>query len=921
MKAKPSPFQSVSSFLAAALISLGSSAIAASFTWNSDLGGSYDGLWSDTSIDGWNGGPPVGGDTALIDNGTVTTTATNQQNGVALTIGSAGVLTENYYMYFSTTGTLTLNSGTINVTPNVGYNNGWRDSSLSSTVNANSGSSFINGSGGLRLEGNTTFSGAGNLTISPGLHNWTDGTNFAATSITKEGAGTLTLGGLGDFSGGTTVNGGTLALAANNPIGYGVGPAIINSGSLMTMTGNHSVNIGALTLNGGELSSGGFSDPTYGSYYMKGNVTAGTGTSTISAVNITSDGVRTFDVAAGGTLNVTGGFSSVYGAFGLTKTGDGTMVLSGANTYTGATNISGGTLSLATPFLDDNAPITIGFGAVLALNFVGNDTVGSLEIDGSGPLPAGLYNSSHVTYGSYFSGGGSLEILAQDGTWTSLVNGNWSDSANWDGNIIAVGTDNTATFNAAAGVTVTLDTNRIIGNLAFDVSDYIIDGANLLTFDASTASTIGVTTGRTATINTRLTSTAEIRKTGDGTLVLNGPNESTAGMAVNGGTLALTRATDNLLPSNSLTINSGGTVSLRNYNPMGAPFVTPVTINSGGLMTMSDNWSVNLGALTLDGGELSSGGFFDPIYGSYYLRNDVTVEAGTSTISAVKITAPGDRTFDVLAGGTLNVTGSFSSLFGSFGLTKAGAGTMVLSGANDYTGNTIVSEGTLALTSTSQLQFVVNDTPASNRVTGSGTATFDGVFNINTAAVSGTTGYIWSLVDRASLTGESFGANFSVAGFTQELDGVTWTMSDSRGTWSFSEDTGELTLDIGNDYDTWKTANGVTGGENDDDDSDGLTNHEEYAFGLDPTGGSSVNPILVQLNKGSGTFTYQRRKPSLTGLTSYKILTSTDLVTWIPDPTALQSATDIPSTDNESVAVTLTTAPTAAKFFVRVSAE
>ena len=52
-----------------------------------------------------------------------------------------------------------------------------------------------------------------------------------------------------------------------------------------------------------------------------------------------------------------------------------------------------------------------------------------------------------------------------------------------------------------------------------------------------------------------------------------------------------------------------------------------------------------------------------------------------------------------------------------------------------------------------------------------------------------------------------------------------------------------------------------------------------------------------------------------------KLLTSTDLVTWTPDDTAGQIATDIPSTDNESVAVTLITPPTAAKFFVRVSAE
>jgi hypothetical protein len=50
-----------------------------------------------------------------------------------------------------------------------------------------------------------------------------------------------------------------------------------------------------------------------------------------------------------------------------------------------------------------------------------------------------------------------------------------------------------------------------------------------------------------------------------------------------------------------------------------------------------------------------------------------------------------------------------------------------------------------------------------------------------------------------------------------------------------------------------------------DADGDGLNNQQEYAFGLDPTSGSSVSPITQQLDKTSGTFKYTRRKTS--GLT------------------------------------------------------
>ena len=178
------------------------------YTW-----GGGKSTWTDTSAAGWNGGPPASGDTARINNGTVTATANNQQQGVALTNGSKGVLNDGgKYAYFGPTGSLTLNGGTINITaPDVG--SGWYAGSLSTVVNANSGNSSITGSGGIRLEGDTTFTGEGNLAISHGLHNSTDGYgSFPATSITKTGSGTLTLTAVCGYTGDTTVAAGTLRL-------------------------------------------------------------------------------------------------------------------------------------------------------------------------------------------------------------------------------------------------------------------------------------------------------------------------------------------------------------------------------------------------------------------------------------------------------------------------------------------------------------------------------------------------------------------------------------------------------------------------------------------------------------------------------------------------------------------------------------
>ena len=69
------------------------------------------------------------------------------------------------------------------------------------------------------------------------------------------------------------------------------------------------------------------------------------------------------------------------------------------------------------------------------------------------------------------------------------------------------------------------------------------------------------------------------------------------------------------------------------------------------------------------------------------------------------------------------------------------------------------------------------------------------------------------------------------------------------------------------DFDTWALATGATGGMAGDTDFDGRDNAFEYAFGLNPTSGGSVNPFSVPFSKTSGQFTFTRRNPSFTGLT------------------------------------------------------
>jgi hypothetical protein len=141
-----------------------------------------------------------------------------------------------------------------------------------------------------------------------------------------------------------------------------------------------------------------------------------------------------------------------------------------------------------------------------------------------------------------------------------------------------------------------------------------------------------------------------------------------------------------------------------------------------------------------------------------------------------------------------------------------------------------------------------------------------------------------------------------------------------NGSWNLTR-IDNLNISFVTDYETWASANHLTGGPQDDDDHDGAGNAMEHAFGLDPKNGTSTNPYLTNLAAATGMITYTRRKTTLTGLT-YKVWTSNNLINWKEDANASQSPTAIPGTDNESVSVSLTGAPIiGSRFFVRISAQ
>jgi autotransporter-associated beta strand protein len=283
----------------------------------------------------------------------------------------------------------------------------------------NSLTNSLNGGPGYCLRSDTTVGvEADSLTIS-GFYQ--DGGPFG---IRKIGQGALNVGSF-TATGAVVVAQGTVHMTGgHNNYSAPVATTVQAGAVLSNNTHSH---IQGLTLDGGELAANGV-DANWGSWMLHQHVTVtGSGTSVISAPRVAvanaSNVSRIFDVAASATLNVTGTFENAYTttANGLSKTGPGTMVLSAANSYTGPTSVSGGTLRVNGSTAPQSA-LTVSSNSILG----GSGTVGgSITVNAGGTLAPG--NSvGTLTAGSSVTLNGRLAIE---------IDGSAADRLNVTGNL------------------------------------------------------------------------------------------------------------------------------------------------------------------------------------------------------------------------------------------------------------------------------------------------------------------------------------------------------------------------------------------------------------------------------------------------------------------------------------------------------
>ena len=244
---------------------------------------------------------------------------------------------------------------------------------------------------------------------------------------------------------------GTLALVKN-----GTGTQTITASNNLVV-GTSIEFTGGLTINGGTLRL--LDQGVTNAFYTNGKVIATFGS------DVTNN--ATFALENTSANNVT--FSKVVSGTGEVTT-LGRVTLSAANTYTGSTSIGAGTLSISQPYLTDGSGVAIAATGKLDLAFVGSDTVASLTIAGS-PAAAGTWGTtaSGATHpdDTHFSGTGTLQVGAAVptyATWAAANAGGQASNLDFDGDGVQNGVEY---FMGATGSSFTANPAIVSGKVTW----------------------------------------------------------------------------------------------------------------------------------------------------------------------------------------------------------------------------------------------------------------------------------------------------------------------------------------------------------------------------------------------------------------------------------------------------------------------
>jgi len=439
----------------------------------------------------------------------------------------------------------------------------------------------------------------------------------AGTGLAKTGAGTLTLAGNNTYTGTTTLSSGTLSISSDANLNGANSPLVFGGGALqVTGTSLTALNVGRTTTFGAGANIG---------------------------FSIT-DSANSFTVSQ--TLN--------QGTGGLSKSGSGTLVVTGSNTYTGTTTISSGTLQIGDGVTDGSVASSSGIvnNAVLAYNLVGVQSYAN-TISGAGAVTKSGAGALTLTGSNTYTGAttiGSGKVQIGDGTSGSLA------------------ASSTVTVNASGTLAVNLPNGGTLGNTVIDsgVVNELASGTN--------------------TISGNLGGVGGFNQSGTGTTILSGSNSFTGPTSVIAGTLQIGAGgvTGWSGSTSGVALASGATLAFSRTDGYGGNF-TPVITGSGAIVINSGTLSLvgantYTGPTTVTSGKLQIGS--GSAVGSIGSSSGISLSSTASAIAFNRID---------------NYGGNFSIVVSGSGNLLLGAGTLVVTGSNTYTGTTTISSGTLQI--------------------------------------------------------------------------------------------------------------------------------------------------------------------------------------------------------------------------------
>ncbi len=390
---------------------------------------------------------------------------------------------------------------------------------------------------------------------------------------------------------------------------------------------------------------------TGNSLTLKGDITA-TNTTGINAIglDIYTSLTRTWSVASGGALNVSG---SLSGGGGLTKTGGGVLNLSGTNTYTGPTTVSQGELTVSGgDAINDTSALIMEDVTAAKLTLLADETIGSITGTGTygGDINVGSHtltvgaNNQSTSDGGYINGTGTLIKI---GTGTLTLSGQNTQDGGTEirAGRIAVSSDNSL---GAAGSTLSLNGGTLqVSGLGFTNTSRPVNlGASGGGIDVTSVSGDFSMTGG-------FTGSGGLTKTGAGTLRLLGLNSYTGDTFVEEGTLRL-GLLNNLSDSTVVTVSQNATLDFSNYSERFGGLAGAGTVSLGsGTMTLIGARSTSfIGHITGSGNVVMQGtGTLSLSAGNTY--------TGKTTISAGTISIDGDSAFGAAPIGAVSDQSNF----------------------------------------------------------------------------------------------------------------------------------------------------------------------------------------------------------------------------------------------------------------------